>query len=137
MMVIPFFIVIVLGILAIAAAKKEMGGFISFKEAFSVYFRMILLGLIIVTFVNYIIFNIVDPAAKEEIKQLSIEKVTDVMDRFDAPDDVVDKAIEEIENTDSFSIANQAKGFIFSLIFYAVFGLLISLILKKKNPELE
>jgi hypothetical protein len=137
LIVVYFFIVVLVGILAISAAKKGLGGYITFKDAFSTYFLVIVVGFLISSLISLLIFNVVDPGAQEEIKRLSIDKVTDIMENFDVPQEALDNAIAKIEEQDSFSFIAQIKNYFISLAIYSVFGLLLAAIMKKKNPELE
>lgn len=137
LIVVYFFLVIILGIFAISSAKKGLGGYISFKDAFSTYFLVIVVGFLISSLISLLIFNVIDPGAQEEIKQLSIDKVTDMMENFDVPQENIDEAIAKIQDQDTFSFVSQIKNYFISLAIYSVFGLLLAAIMKKKNPELE
>ena len=131
-----FLLVVVLGVLAIAGAKKLFNGFISFKDAFSTFFVVIVVGFLISTLVSYLIFNVIDPEAKDVLKQLTIEKTTELMERFNVPEEAFDEAIAKVEETDSFSLVSQIKNYFISLAMYSVIGLIVAAIMKKKNPEL-
>ncbi len=131
-----FLLVVILGIMAISGAKKLLNGFISFKEAFSTFFVVLVVGFLISTIVAYLIFNVIDPGAKEVLKEMSIEKVTEMMERFNVPEDALDEAIAKIEETDSFSLISQVKNYFITLAMYSVIGLIVAAIMKKKNPEL-
>ena len=61
------FFYLILGIYIISTTKKEMGGTINFKEAFTVYFLYSVIGIVIANIFNYILFNFIDQAAKEQI----------------------------------------------------------------------
>jgi hypothetical protein len=137
LIVVFFFLVIILGILAISASKKGLEGYITFKDAFSTYFLVIVVGFLISSLISLLIFNVIDPGAQEEIKQMSIDKVTDMMENFDVPQENIDEAIAKIQEQDSFSFISQIKNYFISLAIYSVFGLLLAAIMKKNNPELE
>ena len=131
-----FLLVILLGILAISSVKKIFNGFIGFKDAFSTFFVVIVIGFLISTLVGFLIFNVIDPEAKDVLKQLSIEKVTELMERFNVPEDALDEAIAKVEETDSFSLVSQIKNYFMTLAMYSIIGLIVAAIMKKKNPEL-
>ncbi len=130
-----FLLVIAIGIIAILSVKKLLNGFISFKDAFSAFFMVIVVGFLISTIVSFLIFNVIDPEAKEVLKQLSIEKTTELLERFNVPEEAFDEAIAKIEETDSFSLVSQIKNYFISLAMYSVIGLIVAAIMKKKNPE--
>jgi len=114
LMGVNFLLVIVLGVIAISSVKKLMDGFISFKDAFSTFFMVIVVGFLISTIVAFLIFNVIDPEAKEVLKQMSIEKVTEMMEKFNVPEEALDEAIAKIEETDSFSLTSPFSSFITS-----------------------
>ncbi|PCI03805.1 MAG: hypothetical protein COB81_03200 [Flavobacteriaceae bacterium] len=136
-MLIPFAVLIVLGLLAIGTAKKGLNGYISFKEAFTTFFVMIALGTLIATIVNILIFNVVAPEFKETVKEIQITKTTEMMESFNVPYEQIDEAIEKLKEDDQFSIPKQMLSYVMGLAIYSIFGLLLALILKRNNPELE
>ena len=136
MMGVVFLIILVAGVLVILTSRKGMGGFISFKEAFSAYFYTIVVAFLIQTIVVALIFNVVDPSAKDEMKQLTIDKTEEMLENFNVPSEQIDEAIAKIEQDDNFSFGNQVKNYFISLVVYSVIGLILAAILKKKNPEL-
>jgi len=129
-------LMIVVGIISTAKSKNIQNGFITFKEAFSSYFITVAIGTIISTLVSYIIFNFVDPESAIYLKQLAIEKTQNMMEGFNAPVEEIAKQVEAIENQDTTSIGAQLKQLAQSLIFFAVIGLIVALIMKRK-PENE
>lgn len=135
LLILNFFIVIIIGILAVAFTKKALGGFITFKEAFTVYVITIAMGLLISLIVGYLIFNVVDPGIKTQLTDMTIEKTVETMERFNVPQENIDEAIENIREQDSFSIANQIKSYFIMVAIYSLFGLLIALILKRNDPD--
>lgn len=128
---------IVFFIVALTATKKQLNGVMSFKEAFTTFFLVCLVGLTISTVFNYLLFNVIDPEAKEVIRDHMIKASSEMMAKFGAPQADVDKAIAEMEETDNYSPANLAKGWAFSLAFSALFGLLFALIFRSKPAYKE
>jgi ABC-type antimicrobial peptide transport system permease subunit len=135
LLILNFFIVIIVGILAVAYTKKALGGFITFKEAFTVYVITIAMGLLISLLVGYLIFNVVDPGIKTQLTDMTIEKTVETMERFNVPQENIDEAIDNIREQDSFSIGNQIKSYFIMVAIYSLFGLLIALILKRNDPD--
>jgi len=141
--------VIILGIVAIAFTKKGLGGFISFKDAFTSYFLMLIIALAISTFMNFLLFNVIDPEFVDVVKEKQIETVEGqrewVMSKMaDAPEAKIDEmdakfdeGIEKIKADDPYSIVSLIKGFTIFIAIFSLFGLLLALILKKKDPALE
>ncbi|SDX27070.1 Protein of unknown function [Lutibacter oricola] len=144
-----FLAVIILGILVIAFSKKALGGFISFKQAFASYFIMIIVSFFLSTLLNFALFNVIDKDFEQVVKEEQIALTEKQRDFFanqmgDAPQDKVDEfhdkfdeAIEKIKEDKPYSPLSLLKGFTISIAIFAVFGLLLALILKKKDPALE
>jgi hypothetical protein len=130
-----FLIIVIIGIVSTAKAKSLLNGFISFKQAFTTWFITIVVGIGISTLVNILLFNFIDPEAAEMIKQATIEASVSMMENFGAPQESIDQAVMEIENTNQFAIGNLLKSLAFQFIFYAVIGLLVALVMKKSDPE--
>ncbi|MBL4744947.1 MAG: DUF4199 domain-containing protein [Flavobacteriaceae bacterium] len=136
-LVFPIFIVIVFGLFAIGTAKKALHGFITFKEAFTTYFIMTAISLLISTTVSILIFNVVAPEFKETVKELTIETTTEMMEGYNIPYEQIDEMVEKIREEDGFSPSKLMLNYAVFLAIYAIFGLLLALILKQNNPELE
>ncbi len=127
-------LVVVMGIIATAKSKGLLGGFMSFKEAFSAYFITCAVGLAISTLAGILIFTVVDPDLAQYLNERSMEIAQEYMVRFGAPKAEIDKAMAELATKNNFSVVNQSKSYASLLIFHAVIGLLIGLIFKKKDP---
>ena len=136
-MIVSVFILVALGIFAISSAKKGLGGYITFKDAFSTYFLVIVVGLLILNLTSMLIYNVIDPGAQEEFTQIVIDKVTDRMDNLNDPQETIDAAIAKIQEHDGFSFMSSIKDYFSALAIFSVLGLLLAAIMKKKNPELE
>ena len=134
MLILPL-IIIVFGIISTAKAKGLLSGFINFKQAFSSYFITVAIGIMISTLVTIILFNFIDPEAAEQLKELMIEKVVVMMEKFGAPEEATTEAITQIENQDTFGLGTQFKSLAQSLIFFAIIGLIVALSFKKTDPN--
>ena len=131
-------ILVMVGFGAAAAIKSRnlMGGFISFKNAFTSYFITIAIGTLLSTLIGIVIFNIVDPAAADYVNDKIIEMTAETMENWGAPQDSIDQAIAKMEETDNFSIAAQLQSYIFRLLILSVLGLIVAVAVKKSDPDL-
>ena len=129
-----FVVGIVLVIMGVNSVRKEYGGFIEFKEAFSTAFIVYLIASLILTVVIILLFNVVDPAAAVEIQDLTIENTIAVAERFGVDEKQLDEMIEKIESTNQYGIANQVRGFFTGLIITAILSAIIAAFMKKKRP---
>jgi hypothetical protein len=92
---------------------------------------------IVSTIVSYFIFNYLDVAFAERMKQLTIEKSQEAMAKFNVPESEMEKAMDKIAEQDIFSFASLMKSFAYACILYFIEALIIAAIIKKKKPEME
>ncbi len=123
------------GIFAVLNHKKNIGGFITFKESFTGFFITVVIGFIISTLFSILLFNYIDPEAKAILTENIIKYTVEMMQKFGAKPADLNKMIEEMRSTDSFGVMGQLKGFAFNTILYSIIGLIASLILKKDKPQ--
>jgi hypothetical protein len=128
-------IYISIGVYLLVKTKKELNGVFPFKSAFTTYFISAVIGILISVAFNIILFNFIDPAAKETIRELTIKFAVEMMEKFNAPREAVNQAIKEMQANDQFSIGQLLKGSIFSIAFSALFGLILAAIFKSKSPS--
>ncbi len=126
---------IIIGIVLLMKTKKELNGIFPFKDAFTTYFISAVIGILMSVAFNIVLFNFIDPAAKETIKEITIKYAVEMMEKFDAPSSAVNEAIKEMEKNDQFSIIELVKGSFFTIAFSAVFGLILAAIFKSKNTN--
>ena len=125
-------IYIIIGVLLVISTKKQLNNIISFKEAFTVYFLAAVIGSVISTLFNIVLFNFIDPQAKETIKEQTIKYTVEMMEKFGAPASSVNETIQKLNETDNFSTGNLITGMAFSLVFAAILGLILAAIFKSK-----
>ena len=53
----------------------------------------------------------------QEIKKITIEATISMMEGFNTPPDIISQQIEELENTEQFSIVNSLKSIAFQAVF--------------------
>lgn len=116
-------------------AKKKSEGYLQFKEALKISFGVLVITGFISTLFSYFIFNILDVSYAESVKQLSIEKTMEFMQKFNVPDTEIDKAIDGMIQQDMFSFGSLMKSYAYVCILYFIEALIIAAIIKKKKPE--
>ncbi|WP_044398662.1 DUF4199 domain-containing protein [Lacinutrix sp. Hel_I_90] len=132
---IMFVVIVVFGIISTVKSKRLLNGIITFKEAFSSYFITVAIGIIISMIISIIIFNFIDPEAAIVLKEKTIEASIQMMRNFNAPEEAVANALEQMEaQKNQFSIGPQLQSNAIFLIIQAVIGLIVALIMKR-NPE--
>ncbi|MBN8642522.1 MAG: DUF4199 domain-containing protein [Flavobacteriales bacterium] len=128
---------IIIGVVLLSKTKKELGGVFSFKDAFTTYFISAVVGILISVVFNILLFNFIDPSAKDAIKDLSIKSTVEMLEKFDTPSNVINETVKKLQESDQFSTFEQLKGSVFSMVFSAVFGIILAAIFKSKPAYKE
>lgn len=131
------FISLVVYCLVIYNTKKQMGGQITFKQAFTVYFIAAAISAAISTVFMMLLFGFVDPEASDSIKDIQIENTVSMMERMNAPSAEIDKATDRIMQQDTYGVGTQITGYFMTLAFLSVLGLLLALIFKSRAAYKE
>ncbi len=119
----------------VQAVKEERelnNGFITFKKAMSHAWVTYFIYAIITSIFTYVMYNFIAP----EMKTLVMEKAMEAFEKMKGMlgEEGVEKAIEALEQDDSFSLSNTIKGILFSLVFPgAIVALIIAAIMKKEE----
>lgn len=115
--------------------KTKMGGFLSFKEAFSSFIITVIVGSTISVAYTIVLFNFIDPEAKKILTENLIKYTTSLMQKFGAKPADINEAVKEMSKTDSYGIYGQFKGYISSIVIYSIVGLISALIIKRERPQ--
>jgi len=127
--------IIAFGVVSTAKAKSMLGGFMSFKQAFTAYFIPVALAVSASTLFSILLFNFIDPEAAEQIKQILIDKTQSFMEGVGATQTQIEESIRPIREQDTFAFTTQLRSLAQSLVFFIVIGLIVALIMKKKDPN--
>lgn len=130
-----FVINLIVGITLLVKTKKDLNGSFSFKEAFTTYFIAILAALLISTLFSILLFNIIDPEAKETISEYLIKYMAEMLQKFGTPASAVNEALAKMRETNPFSTLEQLKGLVFSLALYSILGLILAAFFKSKTTK--
>lgn len=127
---------VMLGVFA-TKIKKANGGYLEFKEAFGVIFVMVLISGLMSYLYNYLYIDVIDPHFMEKIKnstvsymehaKLPVEKIEQTEKTFE----------EQAAQAKTLNLGSNLLNFFESLIADCVFGLIVSLIVKKPRPMFE
>lgn len=125
---------IVIGCVLLVRTKKDLGGYMSFKEGFTTYFISALIGIAISVIFNILLFNVIDPDAAIHLKELTLESTVQMMEKFGTPTSAIKETVEKMKDYNQFSTIEQLKGSIWSIVGSAIFGLILAAIFKKDKP---
>ncbi|WP_299899493.1 DUF4199 domain-containing protein [uncultured Aquimarina sp.] len=127
-------LIIVFGIVSAVKSRKLLGGYISFKDAFTSYLITVAIGTLISMVVNILIYVVIDPDAATAINEQIIESSVGFMEKFGAPEAEIEKAVAKMEEENQFGLVTQIKGWFWGILIYIIVGLLACLAVKKKEP---
>jgi len=128
---------IIIAVLGGLAQKKANGGFLTFSEGLKTAFTVFVIGSLVATIFQYVLFNIIDVPFREALTQESAEVTARMMEKFGASQDDIDKATTEAMSGNNYSISKMALSFAFVCILWFLFSLIIAAIIKKKKPEFD
>ena len=128
------FVIIAFAIVSILQAKAKLGGLISFKEAFSVYFFTILLGnLMSAIYLLLLYLFILSPETKETLKQVIVDYGINTMKQNAEPQEKINEALEMSKSLNPFTTELVFTGFIKYLLRDCLIGFLVALIFRNKR----
>jgi hypothetical protein len=136
-------LIFILGVVSQKQAKKEMGGHLPFKSAILYFVITIAIAFLGYVTAGILIFNIIDPDAKKELLELTIQasieignKMLDWMGVKDVAGQVSEEQIRDSMKLSPtpFGGLSLVIGYISNLAFYTLAGLISSLIIKKDRP---
>lgn len=132
-----FIISVVVGVLLLIKTKKDINDLLSFKDAFTAYFITVLIALLISTSFSILLFNVIDPEAKETINEYLIKYMAEMLQKFGTPASSTNEALSKMRENNPFSTFEQLKGFVFSLALYSILGLILAAFFKSKTTQQE
>tara|TARA_A200000113_G_scaffold33243_1_gene27442 strand:+ start:117 stop:650 length:534 start_codon:yes stop_codon:yes gene_type:complete len=117
--------------------KKLVGGYISFKETFTVTLGITVAGAFLSTFFSILLFNFIDPDFAVLLKDFTVEKLAVQLDQLPESNpmySVMETLIEQTQEEDIYSISNQASALFYSLFFHIIFSAIIAAFIKNDKP---
>ncbi|MGN6492621.1 MAG: DUF4199 domain-containing protein, partial [Agriterribacter sp.] len=105
-----FLIPIVIAVLAGQKQKKLQDGYLEFSEALKTVFTVFVIGTVIGTLFNYVLFNFIDVPFAQALTQESAEKAQQMMQKFGASQEQIDKATEDMMTSNNNTFGKQLLG---------------------------
>ncbi len=132
------FYLIIIGVMVFCGIKrrKELGGYITFKDAFQTIFVAILIGELIYFVFNFIYLKYVDPNyydkfynAMEQFMQKNIKDETKLDEQLNNLKEQLDT-----QKTKGGTIKGIALSYLISVAVSGIIGMIVSLIIRKNPP---
>ena len=116
--------------------RNEIGGYLPYSKAFIHGILVLAVSGLVSTVFNIVLYTIIDPELPQKLTDAIIENTESMMQRFGAPEESIEQAIEKMrgELPANFAPAGLAFGFVKSLIWYAIIAAITSLFVRKSEP---
>ena len=114
--------------------KKIVGGYISFKDTFSITLGISVAGAFLATFFSILLFNFIDTDFAVQLKDFTVEKLVLQLDQLSESSSmygILENLIEQTENEQIYSIRSQSVSFFYNLFFHIIFSAIIAGFIKK------
>ncbi len=132
-----YLIPIVTAVMGGIKEKKLQGGYLSFKGALKTVFLIFLIISLLTTIFNHLLLNVIDVPFRQALMQDAAVKMEKMMTKLGAPQDTIDKALNDLDNPENYSFGKIMLGFFWGAIVWFIISLIIAAIIKKKRPEFE
>lgn len=130
-----FSIFIIIPSLLLLKTKETLNGDFPFKSVFTCFFICASIGLFISTIFKIILFNFIDPSIKITLLDLTINYLKSTSVKFGVSSTSLNEMIQNLKNTDPFSIGEQLKGAFVNLFFFIILGLVMAAFFKSKSTS--
>lgn len=118
------------------ATRNDLGGYMSFKQALAPTFLTFVIGALVASVFNYIMYNFIDPSLQDQLLNYTLDTTESMMSRFGAPQSEIDSALDKLETEGiSLGVVDILKQYAWSLIIGFIIAAIISAVIKRKPPE--
>lgn len=132
-----YIIYLILAIILGRKYRSEIGGYMSYGEAFKFsFFAFTVSGVIAILF-NIVLYNVIDPELPANLTKIMIETQEQMFSSLGVSDDILDEAILKLEEDvpKQYTTIGQLKSSWVVLIFALILGAISALFIKKNKPE--
>lgn len=126
-------ITIILGVLTVYIARKKVGGYVTFKEAFTPFLIAIAIGVTANYIVYNILFNLVDPSAKDLINKALYDMLVETLANSGLPQEQINEQLAKSKELNLFDPQKQLFMWSGSILRNSILGLLLAAIFKNKS----
>jgi hypothetical protein len=130
-------VVFVLILVGAFQRRKQLGGFMTFKEAIAFCFLAYVIYEIFYAVSTFILYRLVDPTLQERLTAVIIEKTRKFMEGLGAKDSQIEDALKNAEENSKapYSIRQILLGFGYTLIYDFVKSIILAALTQKRKPE--
>lgn len=118
-------------------ARKELGGYITFGDAFKAIFLSFALGSFLYLLFNFVLNTVINPSLPAQLFEEGVHTATSIMEKFGMSEDDIEKTYDTMmEQKDSVYDSFTLSGFMLSYVYFLAIGAIgvaIALLIAKKN----
>lgn len=116
--------------------RGEIGGYISYGNAFIHAAVLMAVSGAITTVFNILLYTVIDTELAEKMTAVIVENTESMMRKFGAPDSSIDEAINKMRDDmpKQFTAGGLAWSYVKNLIGVAVIAAITSIFVKKSRP---
>jgi len=118
--------------------RKSVGGYVSYKDAFSFMFLMLLLSGVINLGMELVLYHVIEPDFQKQIMTMIMETTEEFMYDMGAPQSQIDETVDQLEEgAVNLSIGERIGTFKWRPIIYLLVALFLALFVRKEKPIFE
>jgi len=129
-------VIFVLFLIGAFQRRKQLGGYMSFRDALVFAFLAYVIYEIFYAIVTIVLYKAIDPHLQDKVMVVILDKTRTFMENMGAKQEDIDKAIDkaQLSNEGTYSIKQIFVGFGMSLIYDFVKSVIIAAITQRRKP---
>ena len=127
------FIIIAFGILAIYITKRNLGGYITLKEAFIPYFLTVAISVLFSTLFLFILYGVMDTDTAQLIKLNSIELTKQQMHNFGVSSEQTQQSIKMVTESNPYGFGTLLMAAATRILILSIPGFIVAMIFRNKS----
>jgi Protein of unknown function (DUF4199) len=129
---VSYIMILVMFLFTAIARRKELGGYGDFREIFTSVFIAILIAELFYVVFNIVYLKYIDPAFWENFRTTSLQ----YLQKLNATQEQIDQQMKSFKNDgQQTKPVGLVKGYGNGVIVDCVFGMIFTLILRRKKPD--
>jgi len=117
-------------------ARRELGQFSGFGQAFLTVFIISFTATMLFDSFHYVLYAVIDPQIPVIVKQKMIDDTSELMEKFGASDEKTEEALKKIKEEDiTPGLVRQLETYATSAVIGAIFSVLIGLFVNRPDER--
>ncbi len=119
--------------------RGEIGGYMTYGEAFQYAFVMLVISSLFGLAFNIILFNFIDPELPQTLTRMMLESQEKMLISMGASDATIDDTLSMLEEDmpNQYTVMGQLKNSWAVVIGAAIYAVIAAIFIKKKKPDFE